>query len=396
MPPRKSSMFKKSQEALNCSSDCDSNAKQEGTPSKQGVEEDHVLCEYHEGKTIEMYCKQHDEVCCNVCISVDHRFCSKVDYIPNIAGQLLHREIGVKYDLLDVSRDLRELKSKQVAFRNDIVQKQDTITTEIQQFKAKLFEKVEKLEKASILEVERRCKLVRAALERDINRVDKMLLDVETDLSKVEQKVHGNTAELFVNAKMAKRHMSQRIDYRTELFGTPYERIDFNIHPNLKDYFVSYENLGTLMINRRPLTPFVNVIVPINTAATDSLKNTLQADLKEVGIRSKFINTFQFQPDVYTIIMITCMNDVRHLCIERKHHRNLILLRLDDTPPGGRSFLDKLNDYMVVPSGEDIFNFLNWADVALKLSIPFTRNPTVRFNRSDKVSAFKQIAELIQ
>jgi hypothetical protein len=149
--------------------------------------------------------------------------------------------------LLDVSRDLRELKSKQVAFRNDIVQKQDTITTEIQQFKAKLFEKVEKLEKASISDVERRSKLVTAALERDINRVDKMLLDVETDLSKVEQKVHGNTAKLFVNAKMAKRHMSQRIDYRTELFGTPYERIDFNIHPALKDYFVSYENLGTLM-----------------------------------------------------------------------------------------------------------------------------------------------------
>ena len=73
-----------------------------------------------------------------------------------------------------------------------------------------------------------------------------MLLDVEQDLSKVKEETHVNEVNLFVNLKLAKRHMSTRIDCRTELFGKPYKKIDFDIHENMKFYFKNYESLGTL------------------------------------------------------------------------------------------------------------------------------------------------------
>ena len=31
------------------------------------------ICERHEGKELEMFCCDHDKVCCSVCISVEHR-----------------------------------------------------------------------------------------------------------------------------------------------------------------------------------------------------------------------------------------------------------------------------------------------------------------------------------
>lgn len=33
-----------------------------------------VMCEEHPGKEVEMFCKDHDCVCCLVCVNVTHRF----------------------------------------------------------------------------------------------------------------------------------------------------------------------------------------------------------------------------------------------------------------------------------------------------------------------------------
>ena len=69
---------------------------------------------------------------------------------------------------------------------------------------------------------------------------------------------------------------------------------------------------------RRPLTPFVNIMVPTPLMVTDCFKHTLEEDLKQLGIRSKFIHMLNFESDVYTVVVITCMDDIRHLHIDSK------------------------------------------------------------------------------
>jgi hypothetical protein len=52
---------------------------------------------------------------------------------------------------------------------------------------------------------------------------------------------------------------------------------------------------------------------------------------------------------------------------------------------------------MKVPLGEEVINFLNWADVALKTSISFTRyhNGGFHFNISDIRSTMAKIAGIV-
>lgn len=33
-----------------------------------------LSCEEHAGKELEMYCADHDKVCCNICININHRW----------------------------------------------------------------------------------------------------------------------------------------------------------------------------------------------------------------------------------------------------------------------------------------------------------------------------------
>ncbi|XP_053385735.1 uncharacterized protein LOC123537751 [Mercenaria mercenaria] len=43
-------------------------------------------CSIHHGKLVDMFCKDHDEVCCAACIAMKHRACVNVDYIPSISN----------------------------------------------------------------------------------------------------------------------------------------------------------------------------------------------------------------------------------------------------------------------------------------------------------------------
>ncbi|XP_053398795.1 uncharacterized protein LOC128556908 [Mercenaria mercenaria] len=354
------------------------------------------VCEYHHGKVIEMYCELHDEVCCTVCIAVKHRSCTGVEYIPTIAKTLLRGKDTdtMKLNLNEVTRDLRVLKSKQSAFLTQLNQQRDKIVNEIQQFNEKLMKKIKEVERSSIAEVEKRCKAITDDMNHDIKRVDQMLNDAETQLGKFTHAGYGDNATLFINLKLAERHMSQRKDCRTELFGKPLERIDYTLNPSLEAYVKHVEAMGHLKVSRRTVTPFVNILVPNPYKAVASLKASIQSDLAAVGIRSKFIQPFQTNADVYTVVIISDMSDLSELRFERERHWKMILLKVEES----RSWVDKFSSLMTVPTGDEILRFLNWANVAARTSIHFTYNSVWNkyiFNQSDKACAMKMVAETI-
>ncbi|XP_060592303.1 transcription intermediary factor 1-beta-like [Ruditapes philippinarum] len=47
-------------------------------------------CNIHHGKLMDMFCKDHDEVCCGVCIALKHRACVNIDYVPDIAKAVIN------------------------------------------------------------------------------------------------------------------------------------------------------------------------------------------------------------------------------------------------------------------------------------------------------------------
>jgi hypothetical protein len=76
--------------------------------------------------------------------------------------------------------------------------------------------------------------------------VNKMLSEVERDINQVQQHSSDDKVGMFVKLKLAKRRLSENRKCCTELIGKPLERIDFNIHPPMKNYFKDYESFGTL------------------------------------------------------------------------------------------------------------------------------------------------------
>ncbi|WAR26056.1 hypothetical protein MAR_011760 [Mya arenaria] len=49
------------------------------------VVDDLEICEHHPGKKVELFCRDHQELCCHICVSVGHRQCSMIQHIPDVA-----------------------------------------------------------------------------------------------------------------------------------------------------------------------------------------------------------------------------------------------------------------------------------------------------------------------
>ncbi|XP_022297483.2 uncharacterized protein LOC111106895 [Crassostrea virginica] len=45
-------------------------------------------CPIHKGKYLEVYCQDHDQLCCSICFATKHRTCRKVESIEDIAAEL--------------------------------------------------------------------------------------------------------------------------------------------------------------------------------------------------------------------------------------------------------------------------------------------------------------------
>ena len=45
-------------------------------------------CPFHKGKYLEVFCQDHDQLCCSICFATKHRACRKVEAIEDVAAEL--------------------------------------------------------------------------------------------------------------------------------------------------------------------------------------------------------------------------------------------------------------------------------------------------------------------
>jgi hypothetical protein len=75
-------------------------------------------CSIHKGKFLDVYCKDHDKLCCSLCLATEHRKCEQVYALEDVAAEMDQNRIQ---DNLVVYKDLLEsLENLQKGYREKI------------------------------------------------------------------------------------------------------------------------------------------------------------------------------------------------------------------------------------------------------------------------------------
>ena len=207
--------------------DRDSMPKQKCASSKES------MCTKHKGKFVEYYCNIHDDCCCSVCATIEHKQC-KVEYIDDIAIEF---ETSKEYTSLmsaigDLSQLLQNTKTIALRKRDDVGHIHMTFVSEVKKFRTEINQILDSLEQSTLIEAQTVRDKDTKSTESASTTCDAIIADLNEMSSNMEkQKTYKQQRQLVISAKKAQNQIQQFESLTTELNNQCTIR-DYMFRPN--------------------------------------------------------------------------------------------------------------------------------------------------------------------
>ncbi|XP_061196973.1 E3 ubiquitin-protein ligase TRIM8-like [Saccostrea echinata] len=133
-----------------------------------------TTCTAHKNRPVELYCNDHDRLCCTMCVSTDHRKCDSVETVEQKAEKIRKSGayVALYKDIGDIENKLCKTKEKQEENISLIEDATDKITTEIQNMRVKLVQHLEKLESECLDQISKYSKESKEKMSRNVESVN--------------------------------------------------------------------------------------------------------------------------------------------------------------------------------------------------------------------------------
>ena len=216
-------------------------------------------CPDHTGKDIELFCADHNTLCCVMCVATDHRRCDKVSSIDILAKEI--EEGAVTEELVDKLQSyidhLKAMAKNREANMETLKNKKNEILEQITNFKENVNILLEKLE-STITED------FTALHARETDRLKTELewcdgVEAAVDNAKIVLQMtnkHCSNAQVFVTVQQV---IERTIRYEEQLAieqNERFEQVDysFEIDPLFESFLqslISVESVGKVHVHRR-------------------------------------------------------------------------------------------------------------------------------------------------
>ncbi|XP_052778626.1 uncharacterized protein LOC128216074 [Mya arenaria] len=109
-------------------------------------------CELHPGEALKLECGDHDQLCCPVCVVFDHRHCSKIHLILDVAKgfqrNIEFQQIPKK--IVELEKQFELMKEARMENTTSLKKTRAAISDELKTIRKKINEILDKIEKATL------------------------------------------------------------------------------------------------------------------------------------------------------------------------------------------------------------------------------------------------------
>ncbi|KAH3750258.1 uncharacterized protein LOC127847675 [Dreissena polymorpha] len=203
----------------------------------------------HEDKRLEMFCNDHNQLCCTNCAFLNHRQCAKVVLISeSVKGPLL--------DLQQLSRKIRtvlvELKKLQNYWDTNMQSLQVLYNKqlhEIGQTRQKINTILDEIEKTTLKELEDKMTSLKASVNTNVDNCSKL----KNELTRLRDTIHDivdkGKAELsFIASKKCLEKINQSETYLKENFVQVESSLTFHVDSDFQEHLSKLSGLGRIVV----------------------------------------------------------------------------------------------------------------------------------------------------
>ncbi|XP_078341682.1 uncharacterized protein LOC144627772 [Crassostrea virginica] len=178
-------------------------------------------CPLHKGKYLEVFCQDHDQLCCSICFATKHRACKKVEAIEDVAAEpnpLCSQMtpmcfINVLEKLENIQEEYKSKVKKLNTRKQEICACTETKVEEIKAFLDEIKAKLDKAHAQWMKQFEQKHSDAIGSIEiasDEVKRYAMTVREAKTLLEKVIE--HGSLKQVFVTRYKVRHQILEHVD----------------------------------------------------------------------------------------------------------------------------------------------------------------------------------------
>ncbi|XP_052275453.1 uncharacterized protein LOC127874845 isoform X2 [Dreissena polymorpha] len=219
------------------------NEEMEKWPVAMSTQEFLENCAVHNGKKLILFCEDHSQLCCDICILLSHRQCSKVTLIADTSLSATdHQQLSAKINFL-----LSQLMKLQTNWESNLKSLQvshEEMLKEIRSKRERINASLDELEKATLKEMDEVKASWNASLKFDVDTCSRLYTEL-TCLSDAIQEIGKKNKELAFIARQKSEEMIKQADkYLNNNSMQTEVSLKFIIYNDIEAYLSNLTGLG--------------------------------------------------------------------------------------------------------------------------------------------------------
>ncbi|XP_052780008.1 uncharacterized protein LOC128217135 [Mya arenaria] len=212
-----------------------------------GVVDDLERCGKHPGEALKLVCGDHDRLCCHVCVAVDHRQCSKIHPIPDVAKGI-QRNIEfqqIPKKIAELEKQFGLMKEARIKNTTSLKKTRTAISDEIKTIRKTINEILDKIEKATLQDLDGMIAKLENNIKKDIETCDKKTIELQNMIAAFQTKAKSSESKSYIAYRKSQDMMSQANDQLRGISVIACYNVTFQANNLIEELLSAVKTFGT-------------------------------------------------------------------------------------------------------------------------------------------------------
>ncbi|XP_052779498.1 uncharacterized protein LOC128216854 [Mya arenaria] len=205
-------------------------------------------CERHPGEALKLVCDDHDQLCCYVCVAVDHRQCSSIQHIPDVAKGIRKdpefRQLPQRVAVL--RKQIEDMKNDRMKNRASLRKTRTAIVDEIKAIRKEINDVLDKMEKTTVQELDRLVSDQEHSIKIDMESCTQMEDELKNIMDDIQNKDLSGEPPLYIGFRKCEEKIKQANKILQNMSNVSKYNITFCKHNGVEDNLSSMKTFGEL------------------------------------------------------------------------------------------------------------------------------------------------------
>ncbi|XP_052782000.1 uncharacterized protein LOC128218382 [Mya arenaria] len=205
-------------------------------------------CERHPGEALKLVCGDHDQLCCHMCVAVDHRQCLSIQHIQDVAKDI-HKDPEFRQlpqRVTELRKQIEDMKDDRRKNGVSLRKTRTAIVGEIKALRKKINDILDKMEKTTVQELDRLVADQELSIKKDMDSCTQIHDELKSIMDAIPNKESSDKAPPYIGFRKCEEKIRQANEILQNISKIVKYKITFQKNDGIEENLASMAKFGDI------------------------------------------------------------------------------------------------------------------------------------------------------